>query len=301
MRTRTRHNGRRVAVAFVCAFAAAPAAAQQAPLTTPPAIADDLRGTVPDSPLSPEDEALLRNVLAFDPAQIGIDSPVKPFNPPGRKPEKGLDVARTDRPDGGSTVVVNQPFATDWDSKVGVDLTRNVAVSSRDPVTNPLNSTKDDSGSGAAFASLSVPQFATVDARVDPSGDSGHLGTKFTRSLPVGEKLAVTFESGVSVTENFGQPQPTALDVPLMVAPVSVTGEQTPHVFGQQNVAKLDILPSGTTLAAGVSTSSTDPVTHNSLSAEQKLYGPLHVTTAVNDIGQASESKSISAAFKLTW
>lgn len=31
---------------------------------------------------------------------------------------------------------------------------------------------------------------------------------------------------------------------------------------------------------------SNDPVTHNTLSAEQKLYGPLQVTTAVTDFGQ---------------
>ena len=37
------------------------------------------------------------------------------------------------------------------------------------------------------------------------------------------------------------------------------------------------------------------------LSAEQKLYGPLQVTTAVTDFGQTSSSKSISAGFKLHW
>lgn len=46
---------------------------------------------------------------------------------------------------------------------------------------------------------------------------------------------------------------------------------------------------------------SNDPVTHNTLSAEQKLYGPLQVTTAVTDFGQTSSSKSISAGFKLHW
>ncbi|MGB9259627.1 MAG: hypothetical protein WCB55_05600 [Pseudolabrys sp.] len=46
---------------------------------------------------------------------------------------------------------------------------------------------------------------------------------------------------------------------------------------------------------------SNDPVTHNTLSAEQKLYGPLQVTTAVTDFGQTSSSKGISAGFKLHW
>jgi hypothetical protein len=37
------------------------------------------------------------------------------------------------------------------------------------------------------------------------------------------------------------------------------------------------------------------------LSAEQKLYGPLHVTTAVTDLGQTTSNKSITAGFKLNW
>ena len=50
-----------------------------------------------------------------------------------------------------------------------------------------------------------------------------------------------------------------------------------------------------------MTTASNDPVTHNTLSADQKLFGPLHVTTAVTDVGQPSESKSITAGFKLNW
>jgi hypothetical protein len=46
---------------------------------------------------------------------------------------------------------------------------------------------------------------------------------------------------------------------------------------------------------------SNDPVTHNTLSAEQKLYGPLQVTTAVTDFGQTTSSKSIGAGFELHW
>ena len=55
------------------------------------------------------------------------------------------------------------------------------------------------------------------------------------------------------------------------------------------------------TLGAGLNSTSTDPITHNSLSAEQKIYGPLDVKTAVTDIGRAGESRSVSARLKLTW
>jgi hypothetical protein len=40
---------------------------------------------------------------------------------------------------------------------------------------------------------------------------------------------------------------------------------------------------------------------HDTLSADQKLFGPLHVTTAVSDIGQPVTNKSVTAGFKLNW
>jgi len=88
--------------------------------------------------------------------------------------------------------------------------------------------------------------------------------------------------------------------MPLMTLPSS-TGPTSPQVFGNEKAVKFNILPTGTTLGAGVTTASNDPVTHNTLSAEQKLYGPLQVTTAVTDFGQTTSSKSISAGFKLHW
>ena len=88
--------------------------------------------------------------------------------------------------------------------------------------------------------------------------------------------------------------------MPLMALPAN-PAPLTPQVFGNEKAVKFNILPTGTTLGAGVTTASNDPVTHNTLSAEQKLYGPLQVTTAVTDFGQTTSSKSITAGFKLHW
>ncbi|HEU5445466.1 MAG TPA: hypothetical protein VFU70_07870, partial [Pseudolabrys sp.] len=88
--------------------------------------------------------------------------------------------------------------------------------------------------------------------------------------------------------------------LPLMTPPPPgvPTAQQ---VFGSEKAVKFNILSTGTTLGAGFATTSTDPVTHNTFSADQKLYGPLHVTTAVTDVGQTTSNKSISAGFKLNW
>lgn len=292
-------NVRPVAVALICACAAAPALAQESPANETPALVDGPDGST--APLSPEDSALLGNALVFDPVQLGGRLPKKQLRLPGLSNAKGLDVSRTDGADGSSTIILNKPLATEWDAKVGADLGLAPNTPFEFTPSNPLRVTRDGAGSGAAWASLGVPDLATVDARVDPTNDRGRVGTTFTRSIPVSGNFAVTLQSSYSVTETFGHGQAAASDVPLIAAPISDPADPTQRVWGNENVAKFNILGTGTTLAAGLSATSTDPVTHNRLSAEQKLYGPLHVTTAVSDLGRESESKSLSARFKLNW
>lgn len=124
------------------------------------------------------------------------------------------------------------------------------------------------------------------------ANDQGKLGTTLKHAMPVGSTFSVTLQNSYSVTETFS---------PLTAAPTVAATQPMPQVWGNEKVAKFDILPTGTTLAAGLASTSSDPVTHNKLSAEQKLYGPLHVTTAVTDVGQPSSNKSITAGFKLNW
>jgi len=61
------------------------------------------------------------------------------------------------------------------------------------------------------------------------------------------------------------------------------------------------VLPTGTTLAADVASSNIDPTVHRTLRADQKLYGPLHLTAAVTDVGQPITNKSVGAALKFNW
>ena len=86
--------------------------------------------------------------------------------------------------------------------------------------------------------------------------------------------------------------------------PVMALGDSQPPpaprcAWDDQPSVKFDILPTGTTLSAGVSRAPA-PIRwlHNTLSADQKLYGPLHVSTAVTDVGETTENKSVTARFK---
>jgi hypothetical protein len=296
-------------VSAAAAFMLPVAALAQQPETAPPQTtvgsidpvalsADGTEGTEPT--LNAEDSALIDKALALDALRY-INTPVKPLRRPARSSSKPFDVSGTDRADGSGTVIVKKSLPTEWDAKVGADLGLAANAPSGYNPNNPLHIRRNDSGSGVAWASLSVPQIATVDARVDPRNDQSRLGTTFKRSLPIGRDFAVSLQSGYSVTETMGTSPAGTPDIPLRIAPTGEPTQSTPRVWGNENVAKLDILATGTTLGAGLSSTSTDPVTHNRLSAEQKIYGPLGITTAVTDFGSPGESKSVNARFKLTW
>lgn len=262
--------------------------------------ASDPLGESADAELTPEEQDALRNVLSgasFDP----YNAPAKPLRTPTLKSTKNFDMSRTDRPDGSSNIVLKQPLPIDWDAKVGADLGLRTAPSIAYNPEPWMSGSRDQRGSGAAWASVGlVPNIATVDARVDPSNDQGRLGTTFKHTMPVGSRFSVTLQNTYSVTETFSASTAAPTDFPLMAAPPA-TGLPVPQVWGGEKAAKFDYLPTGTSFGAKVATSSTDPVTHNQLTAEQKIYGPLNVTTAVTDFGQTSASKSITARFKVNW
>lgn len=271
----------------VVAFAAPPALAQEAAETDDGAL-------VPEAPLTTEENAMLGNALVFDPAALA-EPPKKPLRLPGTS-DKGFDVIRTEKFDGSTSFVVKQPLQTEWSNSVGADLAPSHGPGAFD---RSLPATRDNSSSGAAWASVGVANIGSVDARVDPFNEQGKVGTTLKQSIPFGGRFSVTVQDTYSVTQTLGQPATGPNDVPLMTLPA--TTPTTPQVFGNERAVKFNILPTGTTLGAGVTTTSNDPVTHNTISAEQKLYGPLQVTTAVTDFGQASSNKSISAGFKLHW
>ena len=284
-------------------LAVPPAMAQDAVETAdavaaPPSDLADLPN--PGPALTPEETAALGNALSFDPASLAGAHPAKPLRLPSLSTPHNLAVTRTDRPDGSSTVVVKQPLPA-WDANVGADLGMAPAPTVTYQPDKPI-ADRNDRTSGAAWASLGVTKFATVDARVDPGNDQGRLGTTLKHSIPVGDKFKVTLQDSYSMTESYGAPTATApAGLPVMTLP-QATGSTAPsQVFGNQQAVKFDIMPTGTSLAAALNSSSTDPVTHNTLSAEQKLLGPLHVTTAVTDVGQPTVNKSIGAGFKLHW
>lgn len=147
---------------------------------------------------------------------------------------------------------------------------------------------------------MGVANFGSVDARVDPYNEQGKFGTTLKQSIPFGGRFAVTLQGSYSVTETLGQPAAGANDIPLMALPLG-PGAGLALGLRQRKSGQVQHSSDGHHTWCRRPSASNDPVTHNTLGAEQKLYGPLQVTTAITDFGQITSSKSTSAGVKLRW
>ena len=119
-----------------------------------------------------------------------------------------------------------------------------------------------------------------VDARLEPGEDKGQVSATLSRTVPLGD-ASITLQDKYSVTQTLHDgPGP---------------------IFESDRSVRLKWAPTNTTLSAGVVTSSVDGQWHNRVSAEQRIVGPLSVTTTVTDPGGTTSTKSIAAGFKHTW
>jgi hypothetical protein len=187
---------------------------------------------------------------------------------------------------------------TVWDTRVGVDFGLAPAPS---PLTTPerlLAGTHADESRGVAWARTTAPGLdlplgwdkTSLDARFDPLQEQSRFGSRFSRSLPLGEEMSVTMESGFAVTHLRTQPLPNEL-----------SGGETLNVFDTERLARLNVLATGTSFGAGSRKSSADDVWLNSLSAEQKLFGGLSITGTVSETAEGDTDKSLTAGFKRKW
>jgi hypothetical protein len=280
MRSGAPFSALQVAVALACLIAAPGGArASEADDGTAAYAAVDPAGDAQAAkPLTPDESALLGNALLYDPAGVADARPPHAVKLPSLSKPQDLSIDGSENADGSAKVVVKKPLAlSDWNA---------------------------NAGSGSVWASVDVSKNTSVVARVTPSPDQNQFGGGVKQSIPLGDKFSLTVQDKVSVTDTYVTPPAapaTASGLPLMTAPTAPATHTTPQVIGNDRSVKLDIKPTGTTLGAGFTSATNDPVTHNTLSADQTIYGPLHVTTAVTDVGQTTSSKSITAGFKLNW
>lgn len=273
--------------ASACALGAAPAKAQS---DTPPS-ADEAVQASTDS-ISPD--SLNFDALALDPATL-TGAP-KPLRLPGYADGKAFDISHAAKADGSSTFTVAHPLPSDFNAKLGADFAP--APTAAYLPAAPLPAGTTDTDPGVAWASVGLANVGSLDARVDPNNDQSKLGTTLQRAVPLGSKVSLTLQDRFSFADS-SSPRTGVVSsgLPLMAALPAAPAQ----IWDNEKKLKFDIASTGTTLSAGVATSSVDPASHRTLSAEQTIYGPLRVTTAISDIGMSSVSKSITAGLKLQW
>lgn len=278
--------GRAVLAAVLIALALPPAFAQENGPT------EAVSGTPLD--LDALDPAIDWSALDFDPASLAGAVP-------RRKPivvvTPRADATRwnrTDNRDGSAAITAARPLPTAWETKVGVDFALSAPSS---PALSPL-AQSDRAGSGVAWTRTTAPGLglplgwdkALIETRLDPMQDSSKLGTRFSKSLPLGGEMSVTMESGFALTHLRSQPLPQ-----------DMAASQPFNVFDAEGVAKLNVLATGTSIGAGSRRSSADETLLNSLSAEQKLFGGLRVTGTLSETADGPTNKSLTAGFRRTW
>jgi len=201
---------------------------------------------------------------------------------------------RTDKPDGSTALSVGRHLPIEWDTKVGVDakLAPEPAPALADSMLANPSVTRS---SGAVWGSMTGPGVApmifdktSVDARIDPDKEKGQLAATLSRTVPISRDISVTLQDKYSLTQSL---------------PGSATSPQPSAgvVWQSDRSLRLNWAPTGTTFSAGVISARNDHQWHNKLSAEQKIIGPLNVTTSITDPGTAASSKSIAAGFQHTW
>ncbi|MES1155641.1 MAG: hypothetical protein ABUL48_04345, partial [Pseudorhodoplanes sp.] len=164
---------------------------------------------------------------------------------------------------------------------------------------------------GAAWASVTAPALnlpagwdkATIDARFDPTLEERKIGTTVSKSVPLNERFSVTLQNGYSMTHApVAAPPGTTSAVPNTPA-----STQPPAPYGMSNhfssdtTAKLNVLPTGTSLSVGTAMSTNDEKWRRSIGAEQKLFDGISVKGSVSETATGIPDKSISAGFTRNW
>jgi hypothetical protein len=247
---------------------------------------DILRRTLdPNNEAIPSDEALAA-ALSYDPYTLAPPARNKPVQSTARKSDDSARWGGRTNPDGSGSIKVDTMLQTEWDIRIGGDLTLAGRPLAFYEPSQPLPGTTKEQRAGAAWANVAVPYVASVEVRLAPSDDQRKIGTTLQRSVPLGSWFSMTLENNVTMTES---------------NPATAPAGTPPQVWGTARKFKFDIAPTGTTLAAASSNSSTEAVTHHTLSAEQKIYRSLNVTTSVTDPGLPTSSKKLTAGYKLDW
>lgn len=136
---------------------------------------------------------------------------------------------------------------------------------------------------GAAYAKVSLRRLpdwllwstGTVNVAVNPADASGKVSATFMRSIPVAAGIEAVMADGYAFASGGGEWE---------------TGK----------TVSLKLVETGTTFSLAAKAAQDTQGFQPTLSAQQKLFGGLHLTTSVTDTGDAL-NRSVTAGFAHRW
>jgi hypothetical protein len=235
----------------------------------------------------------------LDWSQLNVDASTLTYSGKGsatpRRADAGASWSSKDKPNG-SAVSVKQSVSPFWDTRIGADMTV-----TREPTTmSELLAEKTANGgslpqsSGTAWAAITAPgagaiwDKTAVEARLDPAQESSKLGTSLSKSLPLSEQYSLTLQNGYSLIQQGIVPVPGIISRPT-------------RNYETDQIAKLGIADTGTSLIAGQTLSSSDDKWLRKIGAEQKLFDGISVSGSIGETAQGATNKSLTAGFKRSW
>lgn len=261
-----------------------------------PAAIESNAGDATPPPDTVDDQTLAR-ALAVDPFGLSsLHQPAQLQQPKSLDADKTFKWNKADNSDGSTKYSVNHPLAAPWAASVGADISVAPAADPSAPIDPTLHNSAGGPGAGSAYANVTVPDFAKVEVRAEPANDHDRVAASLQRSIPIGKSFSLAMQSSVGLTENVRTPG--APDPVITGATPVPTQDRT---FDTDQSVTFNVLPTGTSLLAGTTTFTGDPMIHRRVGATQKIYGPLSVTGTLTDPGQSTESKSISAGLNFSW
>lgn len=221
---------------------------------------------------APDDEL----ILGDEPLDLSTPLPEGPVKTPKRQPPGTL---------------VDRPLET----KLGVNYRQAIPNAEFQPDPFVRNGFVDTGVSpestGVAWAHVTAPQLlfgwdtATIDTQLDPLDEQGKVSGTLSRSLAVGDEIAVTVRNGYSTERNLSSSQ-----------------SASSHAWSTNQSLRLNLLPTDTTVSLDANLSSGADRWLRTFSAEQKLFGgPFSLSGAVSETSNGNFAKSLRAGFKQNW
>jgi hypothetical protein len=218
------------------------------------------------------------------------------LNIPGLSEAPATTWSRTENANGSAAVTGKYTLTKGWASSIGADTT---LPPSPPPGFGDIDSTLPGASAGAAWATLSSPahdapiglEGTSLGARLDTSYTERKLGVNASKSLPLGDWMSLTLQGGYAATD---------LTASTGAAPAPTGLEQT-RVYTTEQLAKLAILGTRTTIAAGRTLSSVDTRWLHTVTAEQQLFTGVSIAGSIAETPDGTAATSILAKFQRRW